>query len=497
MKILFVNPCLRRGMKHRLLPVGLGYIVTAAKNAGFDFDLLDIELHHYEDEDIERFIRTHGYDVIAFGCMVSQYRWAKRFIRMVKEYQPHCTIIVGNSVGSSCPELLMDNAPVDIIVRGEGDVTIVELLDAIKRGIALSPVPRDHKPQRMPLLDLKTQKAPDDGAVEGILFRTTDGTIIDNGPRKAIPKVDEIPWPDWDIFEIERYLELGHHSVQQTTLYPREKAVPFPVNTARGCIFKCTFCHYVFWHDPYRHRSPESVIGEMRRNKEKWGGNYFNLQDELSFYKVGPTEKFLDALLEANLDIHFTCSTRSDLFGRRDTPFEDRLRVARKLFRAGCVYSSFGLESADPTILEAMNKRVTPEHVAEHVRVLQEAEVPVAPSIIIGYPQETVETIRATYDFCINLGLYPSSGYLLPMPATGMWDYAVKNGFIPDADAYLSNITERQDLVLNMTRLPDEVILEEVEAGCQRANMALGLNLTAGELIRTGGYKRHVASRPT
>mgnify|MGYP003308447792 CR=1 FL=1 len=72
--------------------------------------------------------------MIAFGCIVTHYKWTKWFVRTVKQHQPHCKVIVGNSVGSSIPDLLMEHTPVDVIVSGEEDVTIVELLRAIDQG---------------------------------------------------------------------------------------------------------------------------------------------------------------------------------------------------------------------------------------------------------------------------------------------------------------------------------------------------------------------------
>lgn len=128
MKILFVNPSLRPNAPHRYLPVGLGYVVTAAERAGFSFDILDIDIGHYSDADVEQYLVRNRYDVIAIGSIVTHYRWVKWFLHMAREKQPDCTLLAGNSVGGSVPELLLNNSPVDIIIQGEADETIVSVL---------------------------------------------------------------------------------------------------------------------------------------------------------------------------------------------------------------------------------------------------------------------------------------------------------------------------------------------------------------------------------
>src|SRR5262249_33807449 len=153
-------------------------------------------------------------------------------------------------------------------------------------------------------------------------------------------------------------IERSRAYAPESTFFPKDQARVLPINTARGCVFKCTFCHYVFWHDPYRHRSAENILGEIKRNVQKYNANYFRFWDELSFHKLGPAEKFVDALIGANLGVHWTAAVRSALFGADDTAYEDRLRVARKFKEAGCLHLGYSLESGNDHILEAMNKRI-------------------------------------------------------------------------------------------------------------------------------------------
>jgi radical SAM superfamily enzyme YgiQ (UPF0313 family) len=247
----------------------------------------------------------------------------------------------------------------------------------------------------------------------------------------------------------------------------------------------------VFWNDPYRHRSPASIIGEIKRNQQKYGANYIHFWDELSFHKVGPAEKFLDAMIAADLGVHWSAAVRSDLLGKPEIPLEQRERVARKFIDAGCVVLGYSLESGNDEILTAMNKRVKSDYFREQVRVLRNAGIVSSTSLVLGYPQETKETIAETMKMCEELKIYPSTGFLLPFPSTGMWDHAVKNGFIKDPDEFLTHMTERQDFILNMTALADDELTGEVKRWLKHLNETFDNQLSEENLIKTGGYSEH------
>jgi radical SAM superfamily enzyme YgiQ (UPF0313 family) len=490
MRVLFVNVSLRPNAPHRQIPVGLGYIVTAVKEAGIRFDLLDIDIGRYSDAYVERYIMDHSYDVIAVGSISTHYRWIKWFVNMAKAVQPDCTVIVGNSVGGSLPEVMFQHTGVDIIIKGEGDVTIVEVLQALNAGRELGRAVEPYEPVPHQNGDLPpTLKGI---GIEGVIFRDHKGRIVNNGARKAVRDISTLPYPDWDLFDVEGYIAGTRYMARETTRYPRSEAVVFPVNTARGCVFKCTFCHYVFWNDPYRHRSAASVIGEIRQLNKKYGANFIEFWDELSFHKLKPTENFIDELLAANLDwLHWHAPIRSDLFGRTDVPEADRVRVIEKMKASGVMALGFSLESGSQEILDAMNKLVKSEYFDEQVRLLRQAGIISDTSVIVGYPQETPATIDKTMEMCRRNRIYPSVGFLLPLPATGMWDYALENGHIKDIDGYLTSIVERQDLVLNMTKMPDEQLIGHTKDWLRRLNQEFGGLLSEDALIKTGGFAKH------
>jgi len=437
--------------------------MTFIAERGFNFELLDVDINDYDDEYVESFIRKNRYDVILFGCIVTHYKWIKWLTQLIKRCHPSTKVIIGNSVGSSCPEVTMGNTPVDVIVRGEGEYSCAETLEAIAAGNDLL-------------------------NVEGIVYRNDAGTVVTNSPRKAC-NINELPIVNWDYFDVERYFD---RSRSLSSKDDSDKNIrTMPVSTARGCAFKCSFCHYVFWDDPYRFRQPDNVLLEIRRNIEKYGANYIEFWDDLSFASLPQAERMIDAILASGLKFKWSAAIRTDLFGKPKLPLERRLEVAKKMKRSGCGTVGFSLESGNKEILSMMNKHVEVEFFEEQIKVLREAEIISETSVVFGYPIETKETIAETFEMCLRNRVYPSIGFLLPLPATRMYQYAKENGFITDEDAYLTSITERQDICLNMTALSDSEVMDEIKTGARELNRLLELGLDESTYVKTGGYKKH------
>lgn len=465
MKILVINPSLRLGSRTKYLPVGIGSVMTYLASKGWEFDLLDIDIHDMPNEAVEAWIAEHDHDVYLLGCIVTHYKWVKWLTRTVKRIRPGARIVVGNSVAGSIPEVFLANCPADVAVIGEGEVTAHEVLSALRDGGDLAPIP-------------------------GIAFRDRNGRVVVNERRKAEARIDDFPIIDWSRFETDLYFRRSYAGAEGL-VGADENVRVMPVVTARGCVFKCTFCHHVYWNDPYRHRSPESILAEIGRNIEVYGANYINFWDDLSFASIGQAEPLVDAILASGLKFHWNAAVRVDLFGNPRRPLAKRKEVAAKFKAAGCLNLGFSLESGNAGILESMNKRVDPSFFLEQMEILREVGITCSTSVVFGYPEETPETIRETFDQCLKCGVYPSIGYLLPLPGTGMYEHAKTHGFITDEDAYLDSITERQDLCLNMTRMADEEVMGAIREGAAELNRSLGLGLDESRLIKTGGYRRH------
>lgn len=459
MNIALVNINIRPYLDKAYFPIGLAYIATAMKRAGYACDIIDIEANRYTDEELEGLLARKAYDVVGFGTLVSGYRYAKTVATLARRTNPSAVIIAGNSVASSIPEHLLKNTEVDIAIKGEGDATIVSLLNAI----------RDGKPLER---------------VKGIVF-LQDGRVVDTG-YDAVMDIEQVGHPDWDLFDMDLYVRKAIQDVREPYPLPLEQLRAFVVNTARGCPFRCSFCYHVFQYAKYRYRSPRSVVGEIALLQERYGVNYINFFDELTFFSKKQVTDFVDALLASGIRFFWNADVRSDLFTRGDLPLLQRLK------EAGCLGLGYSLESGNPEILKSMNKKLTVANFVEQKQALDAAGIRTMTSLVIGYPQETKESIRQTFDVCYDLNMYPSVGYLLPQPGTPMFEAARRKGYAADMEDYLFRMGDRQDLRFNLTDMPDEVLVQEVMSHLQRISDKLGLGFTQEKLIKT---RTHIVSR--
>ncbi|MGV8081463.1 MAG: B12-binding domain-containing radical SAM protein [Syntrophales bacterium] len=458
MNILVINVSLRPQSPVKLFPIGLGFITTAMKRAGFDFDLLDIDAHRYTDSEVRKRIQKKKYDVVCMGCIVTGYKIVKSLCDVIKDIHPQAKIVVGNSVATSIAETLLKRTQADIAVMLEGDETIVALLKALAAND-----PLDH--------------------VQGISY-VRNGEFIRNAARPLIKDISSLPFIDFSPFDIDIYIDASKQHANDPLPMKRDDVRAMPVNTARGCIANCTFCYHVFKNSPYRFRNPDSIVTEIRELISRYQINYILFWDELTFFSKKQTIALVDRLLAEDLDVYWAGSCRGNLFD-----CEEDLEIMEKMKKSGCVSMAYSLESSDPSILKMMNKHVSAEQFSTQTGLFHRAGIPVGTSLVMGYPQETPETIRRTFDCCIENRIYPSAGYLLPQPGSKMYDYAREHGFIGEEEEYLLKMGDRQDLRVNMTSIPDEEFECHVLEGLKRCNRILDVGLEERSLIKTQHYR--------
>ncbi|MFH0804168.1 MAG: radical SAM protein [Candidatus Zambryskibacteria bacterium] len=463
-KILAINVCLRPSKPQIMFPLGLAYVLSAVHRAGYDFELLDLDKDRKSDKEIEKFLAEKEFDVVAFGCIVTGYKMIKNLSRMVRKANKKAVIIAGNSVADSIPRILLSKTEVDVAVIGEGEITIVEVLDRIKNGKAL------------------------DG-VKGIWFKR-GGKIFQNPNREAIKDIDSIPSPVWDLFDMEAYIKGFQELINEPLPMPREQIRSFLVNAARGCPFRCTFCYQVFQHYNYRHRGVDSIIKEIKKLQKKYKINYILFCDDLSFPSKTLLKEFVDRVLKEKLKFFWTASCRSDLFNS-----EEDVPLLKRIKKSGCEGFGFSLESANKEILKAMNKHLVPENFVRQKKLLDKAGISSWTSLVLGYPEETKKTIKETMDLCYKCDTYPSSGYLLPQPGTPMYKYIFDKGIAKDEEKYLLSLGDRQDFRINLTKMSAEEFQAEVKYHLYRISKKLKLGLGEDNLLKTTSYKGITAKR--
>ncbi len=428
-KILFINPLLQPGMKRKARPIGLTYIMTAVMNADIDFNFIDMYATDMTMDDLKDQIQGEAYDICALGCVVTGFRQVREIVSVIRDDNPEAMIIAGNTLASSIPELLLRNTEVDIAVIGEGDVTIVQLLRALINN--------------QPFEDIK-----------GIAY-LKDNIFHQNQMQDLIIDMDKIIFPEWYFLDNECYNEGYLHVPVSDSGFSRV----YPINIARGCPYHCTFCYHVFMGQSYRRCSDDIILNEFMRLYYKYDAMLIIFCDELSFLNIPSLERMLTKIESLPFQIYWSAITRSDLFCKKDIPLIRRMRDA------GCINICFSFENASQEILDAMNKKLQIEKAEEHISAIIEGGIKPLSSIVFGYPQETPGSIKETYALCERYNIVPHTGFLQPLPATPIYDWAIQQGYIKDEFEYIMQAGDREVLHVNLTKIPTNEFIDMVVSG--------------------------------
>lgn len=459
MKVLLVNPPIREWAKPNCFPEGLGILASCLKNAGHQVVGLDINANRYNKEEVYKTIRDADYDLVGMGGLITVYAYMIWLSGVCKELHPDKPMILGGNAVTPIPELIMKNTKADIACVGEGEETIVEVANALEKGLPLD-------------------------SVAGIWFRKSTGEVVENPTRPVIKDLDSIPWADRSVFPTEIYLKNAVGPINKDKwsggTKNKETQRSFNVRVSRGCPYRCTFCYHDFMGQGFRMRSPEAIVGEIQYIHDTFGVTYFGLGDDLATANKKKFGRVCDLLKERKLEIGFGTSVRANLVE------EDFLW---KLKSTGCNAVSMGVESGSPKILDIMNKKVTLEQQKKAVKIVKKVFGSLVASFIVGYPGETLETVQETVDFCKEMELEPEViFYATPYPGTWLYDQAIRRGLIKDQHEYLLNIGEQGERpAVNFTDWSDDELIAIKE------KMAVDLNASSKEFTVASGITRKKA----
>lgn len=361
MRILLVHPNYHSGgaeIAGNWPPAWAAYLAGALRGAGYDdVHFIDAMTDHVEDADLEARIRELKPDVVGTTAITPSIYKAEETLRIAKKVSPAIITMLGGVHATFMFKQVLTEAPwIDVIVRGEGEEILLELVRSIDDG-------------RWPLARHE---------IEGLAF--LDGADII--ATKAAPTVKDLEKikPDWGILEWGKYIYI-----------PLGKRVAIP-NMARGCPFTCSFCsQWKFWRD-YRIRDPKAVVDEIEGLVNDHDVGFFILADEEPTINRKKFIAFCEELIARGLPerIQWGINTRvTDIL--RD---EEYLALYR---RAGLVHVSLGTEAAAQLKLDLFNKETTVEQNKKAIRLLREADILVEAQFIVGLENETAETLEETY----------------------------------------------------------------------------------------------------
>lgn len=352
-KILLVDPGRRYLERSEPVPkvyphIGLAYLGAVCVREGLSVQVFDEGVNERSFQDV---LCETAPDIVGITAMTFNICEGYRIARLTKEHTD-AQVILGGAHPSSIPHLTMEECPeCDIIVQGEGEYA----LPRIAQGDELSSIP-------------------------GIVYRKK-GEIITTGPPQFIQNLDELPFPDWTLFDYSKYCTMYSEKFSRRIHLHQ-------VSGSRGCPHFCTFC-YPLHGRTFRFRSPENIVDEIEYNVEK-GAAHFDFTDSTATVKETRFLELCSQLINRGLHekITWNFETRVDLVN--SSLFE----AARK---AGCTMVFFGIESGDTGVLESMNKNIDLSMIDTAVSAAVKAGLKVKVSFLIGHVFETEQSARNTY----------------------------------------------------------------------------------------------------
>ncbi len=432
MKILLINPPVREWSKPNVFPLGLGYIAAVLLQDKQDVEVLDINAYRLNRKDVEDRIRRAKFDIIGIGGIITVYAYIKWLVSIIKRHHPDKKIIIGGSVGSSIPRIMLERNPVDFVCIGEGEETVRELIEAFESKTDLS-------------------------KVKSIWYKDDSGKIHQTEKRLPIKDLDTIPLPAWDLFPMDIYLKnpvgAPNRNKWSDGLADDTTLLSMNLFATRGCPYQCIYCYHDFMGQGYRYRSPQNIIGEMRILYERYKVSYFHFIDDEFVVKKDFVYEFCRLFKafskEVGQKITWGCSGRVNLMT------EDLIAA---MADAGCVLIGYGIESGSQRMLDLIKKRVTVEQAKNAIRLTKKYLGWVDTSFMIGYPGETKETIQETINFCKELDLTPEVIFFLtPYPGTELYSIALQQKRIKDEEEYFLGLGEQGEKIrVNFTDFSDQ-----------------------------------------
>jgi len=376
LKITLINP--PQETQYPQPPIGLALIAAIMEKSGYAVKLLDANALQLKPEAIAAAVTDA--DVVGITSMTPTIGTALDIARQIKQKSPNLKIVLGGAHVTLLPEdTLASSNDIDIIVRGEGDNTIIDLLQALENNKALD-------------------------KVAGITHRQ-DGKIIHTPERKDNVDMDSLPYPAFYLLPWRKYQPHPPHGM----------AMPFgAMVTSRGCPYRCAYCSKPVFGSRFRAQSPTRVVEEMAYLQEKFGVKEIAFYDDSFTLDQKRVHAIVDLIISRKLKIAWTCETRVNLVDKE---------LLKRMKKAGCYAIAYGIESASSEIVKTLQKDITLKQVEDAIRATREAGIQVIGYFMLGSPGETPQTIQQTIDFAKKLKVdFAQFSVTTPFPGTELYD---------------------------------------------------------------------------
>lgn len=402
------------------LNVGFVYIAGSLRSAGYEVDYYDAMSLWHKWPDIQKRIEAFRPDVIATTSFTASIGEALKLCHLAKEINPNIVTVMGNVHATFCYDEILQNehAVLDYIVRDEGEVTLVDLLDCLNRG-------------------------GDAKLVKGLAFWRNNGVIVtDKAPY--ITDLDSLPTA-WDLVEWPIY-----------TYRAKNNARLAIISTSRGCKQQCSFCsQQLFWAQSWRARSAENVVDELEMLHSTFGVEVAMLSDEIPTFERERWEKILDLMIERQVPVKLLMETRVD----------DILRDADimwKYRKAGVEHIYVGVEAGSQETLDLFKKDTQVAQSKQAIDLINGADIVSETSFVLGMPDDTIESIAQTVELAKHYN--PDMAFFL---AIAPWPYA---DLYPQLEEYVFTKDYSKYNLVEPVIKPKNMTVQELERELGKAS---------------------------
>jgi len=333
-------------------PLGILYICSHLRNKGFKAEVFDSTFSSRQQ--LWDLLRQGPPSVLGVYANLMTRPNVVEILRTAKEAGWR-TVVGGPEPGAYVDEYLAAGA--DVVVVGEGELTLEEVVPALRAGA----------------LDRLRQ-------IDGIAFLSPDGSVVRTKPREQIKDIDAQPWPAREAIDMTRYVEVWrqHHGMGSVSLI-----------TARGCPYHCRWCSHEVFGKTHRRRKPASVADELAWLINRYHPQMAWMADDVFTIHHGWLFQYATELRHRGVKLPFECISRADRLN---------LQVVQTLADMGCFRVWIGSESGSQRILDAMERGVTVEQVQTAVAVCRSAGIQTGMFLMWGYEGEDISDIEATVE---------------------------------------------------------------------------------------------------
>jgi len=379
-----------RVMGLRAPPLGLAWIASVLESHGHEVKIVDSPTLGLSIEDFVKIVDSWNPDVLGLSSLTPTIRLAYKAAKAAKAVDKDVKVVMGGVHATFMWREVLEECPyVDYVVLGEGEESMLRLVEALEgRG----------KPSEVP----------------GIAMRNERGNAVQTGPWRPVD-LERLPPPARHLLPMDRYMVFG------------KPVRVVHVMASRGCPYGCIFCvtSYYFGRK-VRFRRVEQVLDEIAECVDEYKTKTFVFTDDELTINRKWMESFIRGLKERGLDIRWTCGARVDNVDER---------ILAKMFSAGCTTIYFGVESGSQETINKTGKRIDLRQAEKVFEVIKKIGGSAVATFVLGFPWETVDDMRKTVKFALKLDPdYAQFTYATPYPGTPLYEVAKKYDLIVDRD---------------------------------------------------------------